>query len=80
MSAIKDRWCSCTRLRETAEATMNVLELFAEACSTMREAKACDMRCRDGRGRCANSLMHVESITGISREELLRLWFESEAE
>ena len=57
---------------------MNVRELFAEACSVMREAKACDMRCRDGRGRCSNSLMHAESITGISRDELLRLWFESE--
>lgn len=57
---------------------MNVRELFAEACSVMREARACDMRCMDGRGRCANALLHVESITGISREELLRLWFESE--
>ena len=57
---------------------MNVRELFDEECSTMREAKACDMRCSDGRGRCANALMHVESITGTSRGELLRLWFESE--
>ena len=59
---------------------MSIRELFDGACAAMREAKACDMRCMDGRGRCANALFHVESITGTSREELLRLWFESEAE
>jgi hypothetical protein len=45
-----------------------------EACEHMRKLKGCDLRCMDGRGRCANFLAHVSGKTGMTWDEVLEKW------
>lgn len=51
-----------------------------EACAFVREHKGCDMRCKDGRGRCSNFLVHVSGETCMTWDEVLEKWRASNVE
>lgn len=45
-----------------------------EACKSLRQRDACDLRCQDGRGRCSNFLLSVAGRTGMTMSGVLEEW------
>lgn len=43
-----------------------------QACVFVRAHDACDLRCRDGRGKCSVAIAHMVGLTGMRVDEIRR--------
>lgn len=41
-----------------------------QACAFVRAHDACDLRCRDGRGKCSVAIAHMVGLTGMMVDEI----------